>query len=318
MRAMARRRCLPLAVSGQDFSKGNCMTPASRLTGLLTAVAIGLAGCGEPDAVALDDGSPSQGPQRIVSLDYCADQYVLKFVDRDRILALSPDADADFSYMRDAAAGLPTIRPIAEDALLLKPDLIVRSYGGGPNATAFFKRAGVPVLNVGWANDLEGVKNVIMDMASGFGEEARGRDVVAEMEARLAAISKRRRSSETALYVTSGGVTTGSGSLMHEALEAAGFKNFEEASGWRAIPLERLAYEQPDVIAAAFFDTYAHHMGPWSAARHPLVRAQLRERKNVTLDAAWTSCTGWFLVDAIEALAVGAPSQTREGERLED
>lgn len=317
MLAMVPRRCLPLAVSGQGFSKGICMTLAGRLTGLVTAIAIGLVGCGGPEATVPDVGSPSEGPHRIVSLDYCADQYVLKFVERDRILALSPNADADFSYMRDAAAGLPTVRPIAEDALLLKPDLIVRSYGGGPNAAAFFERAGVPVLNVGWANDLEGVKNVTMQMASALGEEARGRAVVADMEKRLAAIGK-SQSPETALYVTSGGVTTGSGSLMHEALEAAGFKNFEEGAGWRAIPLERLAYEQPDVIAAAFFDTYAHHMGPWSAARHPMVRTQLRERKNVTLDAAWTSCTGWFLVDAIEALAAGALSETGEDGHLEN
>ncbi|PZU18112.1 MAG: iron ABC transporter substrate-binding protein, partial [Citromicrobium sp.] len=33
----------------------------------------------------------TDAPRRIVSLDYCADQYVLKFADREDILALSPD-----------------------------------------------------------------------------------------------------------------------------------------------------------------------------------------------------------------------------------
>lgn len=50
----------------------------------------------------------------------------------------------------------------AEDILALQPDLIVRSYGGGPNAAAFFKRAGVPVLNVGRANTLGDVQNVVL------------------------------------------------------------------------------------------------------------------------------------------------------------
>ena len=53
--------------------------------------------------------------RRIVSLDYCADQFVLGLAERRRILAVSPDADADFSYMRASAEGLRTVRPRAED-----------------------------------------------------------------------------------------------------------------------------------------------------------------------------------------------------------
>ena len=79
---------------------------------------------------------------RIVSLDFCADQYVLKLADREQILAVSPDAVREFSYMRETAQGLPTVRSVAEDVLILKPDLVVRSYGGGPKAGDFFERAG--------------------------------------------------------------------------------------------------------------------------------------------------------------------------------
>ncbi|MCA8893462.1 MAG: ABC transporter substrate-binding protein, partial [Hyphomonas sp.] len=71
-----------------------------------------------------------------VSLDYCADQYVLKLADREQILAISPDGDKEFSYMHEAAEDVPTVRPVAEDVLVLKPDLVVRAYGGGPNAEA--------------------------------------------------------------------------------------------------------------------------------------------------------------------------------------
>ena len=53
--------------------------------------------------------------QKVVSLDYCADQFVLKLLPRASILALSPDAHRDFSYMRDAVDGLRQVRPIAEE-----------------------------------------------------------------------------------------------------------------------------------------------------------------------------------------------------------
>ena len=76
-------------------------------------------------------------PMRIISLDFCADNYVLKLADPDQGTAISPDAEKDFSHMRNAAAGFRTVRPVSENILILKPDLVVRSYGGGPNAAAF-------------------------------------------------------------------------------------------------------------------------------------------------------------------------------------
>ncbi|MBT7370287.1 MAG: ABC transporter substrate-binding protein, partial [Gammaproteobacteria bacterium] len=80
----------------------------------------------------------------VVSLDYCADQYVLKLLSADRIKALSPDAVREFSYMRQAALDHPSVKPTAEEVIARKPDLIVRTYGGGPNASHFFKRLGIP------------------------------------------------------------------------------------------------------------------------------------------------------------------------------
>ncbi|MEM6415305.1 MAG: ABC transporter substrate-binding protein [Pseudomonadota bacterium] len=249
-------------------------------------------------------------PKRIVSLDFCADQYVLKLADRAQVLAVSPDAGRDFSYMREESVGIPTVRPVAEDVIILKPDLVVRSYGGGPNATAFFKRAGIPVLQVGWASKVDGeesgsIPNLIKSMADGLGHAPRGEALVEEYNRRLANI-RARESNDTALYMTPAGVTTGPGSLVHEMLVAAGLKNFQQRSGWGSLPLERLAYEQPDLVAAAFFETLTNHPDAWSASRHPVAKAQLVEPSTVPLQGAWTACGGWFILDAIEALAEGA------------
>lgn len=246
---------------------------------------------------------------RIVSLDFCADNYVLKLADRDQILALSPGAVKDFTYMREAATGLPTVRPLAEDVLILKPDLVVRSYGGGPNAAAFFERAGVPVLQVGWASNIDGeemgsIPSLIQHMADGLGHSQRGQDLVQEFRDGLAAV-RARETEISALYMTPAGVTTGPGSLMHEALLLAGLTNFQETGGWRSLPLERLAYEQPDMIAASFFDTRTNHPNAWSASKHPVARTQLEGANVVFMEGAWTACGGWYILDAIEALAHG-------------
>ncbi|WP_084422183.1 ABC transporter substrate-binding protein [Henriciella litoralis] len=280
----------------------------SRLA-ILSFIGFGLAACGDPPTPQVKDGDR---PMRIVSLDYCADQYVLKLADEEQVLAISPDAVKDFSYMREEAVGVPTVRPIAEDVLILKPDLVVRAYGGGPNAEAFFERAGVPVLTVGWTSNVDSeevgsIPNLIQHMADGLGQSERGRQLVTDFRARLAAIDK-RTNGETALYLTPAGVTTGPGAMVHEMLVSAGFENFEEQPGWRSIPLERLAYERPDVIAAAFFEQKTNHPDSWSPMKHPVAERQMDELTVVPLKGAWTACGGWFILDAIEALAEGGAS----------
>ena len=275
-------------------------------------VAIGaLAGCGLDVAETPEATGP---PQRIVSLDFCADQYVLRFAERERILAVSPDAERDFSYMRELAAGVPTVRPVAEDVIILQPDLVVRSYGGGPGAATMFARAGVPVYNIGFAEDFPAILRTIRETALALGSVAEGQAVATRMQARLADLHRSTPAMEdhdgqqraTALYMTPAGVTSGRGSLIHEMFVAAGLENFQGQPGWRSLPLERLAYEQPDLVAAAFFGSLNNQPDGWSPARHPIARAQIEERPAVTIEGAWTACGAWFLMDAVEALGRAA------------
>lgn len=276
-----------------------------RLTFLI--VCIGLGACGKPESVS----SPlSDRPMRIVSLDFCSDQYVLKLADREQILALSPDAERDFSFMRSEADGLPKVRPLAEDVLIMKPDLVVRSYGGGPNAASFFERAGIPVLQIGWATSIHGedvgtIPNVVAEVATGLGQTDRGAALVQEFTDRLNRI-KASSSGKTALYMTPTGVTTGGETMAHKMMQAAGLENFMDRPGWHSLPLERLAYERPELVVAAFFDAKTNHENAWSPSRHPIAKRELTEAPRVNLQGAWLSCGGWFILEAVEALAEGA------------
>ncbi len=270
-----------------------------RLIALIGALV--LAACDGHQSVT---GTGPERPMRIVSLDYCADQYVLKFVSRDRILAVSPDANSKFSYMRDRAHAIATVRPRVENVLALKPDLIIRSYGGGPNAQAMYERAGIPVLNIGYVDNLDDIPNVTRTVAAGLGAPELGNAVIAEFQTRLAAIPASETPLPT-LYMTPSGVTSGPDTLIHEMLIAAGLANYQTRPGWRSLPLEELAYTSPDLIAAAFFNEQPETVGAWSSMRHPVARRQLKQNSAISLNGAWTSCGAWFLIDAIEALAQG-------------
>ncbi len=247
----------------------------------------------------------ADAPRRIVSLDYCADQYVLKFADREDILALSPDAGKRFSYMRAAAEGIPTVRPRTADVLALQPDLVVRTYGGGHDIADFMKEPGVPVVQIGFPQSIAEVRDEVLRVGTELGKPDEAEKLVADMDRRLKALAERSGPQREVLYMTPAGVTAGEGTLVHELFVAAGLENFQDRPGWNPLPLERLAYERPDLIAAAFFESQTNHVDNWSAARHPVAQAQLLELPVVPLEGAWTSCGGWFLIDAVEALAEG-------------
>jgi len=242
---------------------------------------------------------------RIVSLDYCADQFVLKFAQKDSIVGLSPDAARDFSYMRAEAFGMPTVRPIAEDVIIVKPDLVVRSYGGNAGIVALLKRFGVPVLQLGYAEKLADVRQNILHMSAGLGSAAAGRILVEQMDERLriaAATKSTNTDSLRALYMTPGGVTSGPNTLVHEMIQAAGYLNYQAQPGWHELPLERLIFDSPELVAMAYFEKQTDQVNSWSAMRHPVARRQLQKAVVIPMQGAWTACGGWFLMDAIEKM----------------
>ena len=254
----------------------------------------------------VSEATAQQNYHKVASLDYCADQFVLKLVEPARIAAVSKDADREFSYMRDSAAGHKKIRPSAEEVLAVDPDLIVRSYGGGPNARQFYESIGLTVIQIGYATTIEDVSGEVERVGGLLGRAAEAESVVRDMDQRLARLTRQAQDVETSiLYVTPGGVTTGPGTLVHMLIVAAGLKNFEQSPGWRSLPLEKLAFDQPELLATAFYNDRINHENFWSAARHPIIRKQLSATRTIALEGATTACGGWFLVDAVEQLARG-------------
>ncbi|MEM7366365.1 MAG: ABC transporter substrate-binding protein [Pseudomonadota bacterium] len=254
----------------------------------------------------LSAATAQQNYHKVVSLDYCADQFVLKLVEPARIAALSKDADREFSYMRDRAAGHKKIRPSAEEVLAVDPDWIVRSYGGGPNARRFYEGIGLTVIQIGYATTIDDVRGEVERVGGLLGRTDEAESVVRDMDQRLARLTRQAQDvAPSILYVTPGGVTTGPGTLVHELIVAAGLNNFQQSSGWRSLPLEKLAFDQPELLATAFYNYKTNHENFWSAARHPIIRKQLSATRTIALEGATTACGGWFLVDAVEQLAQG-------------
>ena len=247
--------------------------------------------------VAVADPTAALEP-RVVSLDYCADQYVLGLADPDHVLAVSDHADDRHSYLRAQAQGVPQIRDDAEDVLALSPDVIVRGYDAGGRAGAYFDRLGLETFELGFASDFDDVEAMIRRTAAALGRPETGEVRISRMRTQLARAADGPRL--TALYMTPSGLTTGAGTLMDAFMAAAGFDNImaqQGKSGWVSLPLEQLHAQQPDIILAAFFDGETAPIDSWSASRHSVFRRMMETTPVIYLDAAALSCGAWFIAD---------------------
>jgi iron complex transport system substrate-binding protein len=243
----------------------------------------------------------------VVSLDYCADQFVLALADRGQILAVSPAAGAEYSYMAERARGLPRVRPTAEAVLMLAPDIVVRQWGGGFGAPEVLGRFGIPVAQIGDDVSLTQARASLIAIGAALGQSARAEALAAGMDRRLAALAATSPESRPrALYVTAGGMSSGAGTFIDAILEAAGVRNLtaeKGRSGWAWVDMEALALDPPDLFVTGFFDKRERVVDNWSPSRHAFLREELASRPTVHLSSRQVACSAWFVVDAIEAVA---------------
>lgn len=256
-------------------------------------------------AMALGCVLPAQAePRRIVSLDYCADQFVLALADRDQIAALSRGSRRDDSYFRERAVGIRQTRGTLEEVLALRPDLIVRNWGGPYDAEQVYGRFDVPVLQVGDTPDFAAARADLLDAAHTLGHAERGEVIARNVDVRLARLTANApRARDNVIYLSAGGAIAGEGTMMDAVIAAAGGRNLRTEASWAMMPLERLIETPPALIALGFFESGREQVNAWSPSHHPALRRALENARTVQLPTAAISCEAWYAIDAAETIA---------------
>lgn len=249
-------------------------------------------------------GAVQARPLRVMSLDQCADQYVLA-LRPDAELALSPRADDPDAWLREAAKGRARVRPTLEAAVTFQPDVVVRYWGGEPRLLARLEARGTPTALIADATDFDGIRANIRGVARALHAEARGEALIHRMDARLARAGERTAPQPadrpTALYLTPGGFTAGKETLVDAIFRAAGFRNAADKPYFNPVSVERIALFPPVRFVLGFFD---QPRGDWRGpGRHPVVRKAAEGKVAARLPAAALTCPAWFAADAAAILA---------------
>jgi len=244
----------------------------------------------------------SAGPT-VAGLDFCADQYVLAFANRSDIVAVSRDTHGPSSYYRNRAAGLPVLQGGAEELLMLRPDVLVRSWSGSAAMDQRFDRVGITAYQPPYALSFEANLKNFADVAALLGHEAEGEAFMADYMARYRALQQAAPIPLKAVYMTPSGFTAGRGSSVDDVIRLAGLDPIAEdlgLNGWGPLPLEQLVITPPDVVIGSFFEEGAVHVSNWSSGRNTVFRDLVADVPSIMVPSGMMSCGGAFMVDAAE------------------
>ena len=242
--------------------------------------------------------APAAAPQRVVSINLCADQFVVALADPTQIAALSPlAADPALSAVAGQARAFPRVRPNAEAALAFRPDLVVAGAWGGREAEAILARRGIAVLRLPLAEDFAAIRAQLLLVGAALGQQARAARLADEMDRRLAAITP--AGGEAGLVWQAAGFTPGRGTLADAVLRAAGRANAAPFAGYGAVRLEALLKHPPALLVLPA----RAQGGGTSLAEALLAHPALASLPVRPIEPAWLACGSFETVRAVEALA---------------
>lgn len=255
-------------------------------------------------ALAFVPGAAMAAP-RVMSLDSCADQYVLALAPRDSVVGLSHRAVSRDSYLRDRAMGLPLRRATFESLVAARPDVVVRLWGGDARLSKALERKNITTVSLDDATDFDGVRANVRKVAAALDRRPEGEAIIARMDGQLAR-SAGAGKGRAALYLTPGGYTAGSGTLIDAMLKAAGYANANPAPYFAPVSLEQMVMRPPAGVVLGLFDAMRAGADRWGPGRHAAMRKAIDARTIASLPASVVGCGAWFAADGAETLAKAA------------
>ena len=238
-------------------------------------------------------------PRRIVSLNVCADQYLLALADPSQIAALSINArDPELSAAAHTARACRRLRRGPEEVLAIRPDLLV-GYPIGNGALAAAPPGRWHTLGVADATSYAAILDQIRAVARAIGHADRGEALIGDMNRALAALPRARRGGVAAYYQRRG-YLTGTGTLVDDLMRRVGLTNLAGKLGKPALAqlsLEEMVAARPDWLIVERATGRVQDQGT-EMLHHPALRTIPR----ISLPQAWTVCGGPAYVLAARAM----------------
>ena len=234
-------------------------------------------------------------PSRIVSMNLCADELVLRLADRGQVAAVSFLArDPRGSTVTTEAADVPLVRGLAEEIVGLRPDLVIAGAFTTRSTVALLKRIGFPPLELGSPGDFDAMGDQIRTVARAIGAPERGEAMIAAFQTRMRAAQPAEPSGLRALVMRPNAQTVSPGSFGDAILKAAGLVNVAAEFGRGAadqVPLEIAALARADLVVLDEEERAAPSLAD-ALLQHPILRALHAQGRTVSIPNRLWTCPG--------------------------
>jgi len=187
-----------------------------------------------------------------MSLNICTDQMLLALAPESRIASLTFMAREPAPLRQwPQAARIPVNYGSAEDVLAAHPDLVLTGPFLPPLTRMLLQRSGAKIVEVPLAEDFGQIRDATRLVAKALGEEARGEQLLARMDADLATAAAHRPARPIRVAEWgNGGQVPGGGGLFGTLLQTAGAQSI----GGGYYDVEALAAQKPEALI--YSDTY--------------------------------------------------------------
>lgn len=248
--------------------------------------------------------APAAALPRVMSLNLCADPYLMAFADKAQIVALTPlSRDARLSANAAAAENFPVSDGQIEAIIELKPDLVIVSSWSDPMRNALIKRLGFELLTLDAAQNYTAARDEIITLGKAIGREAQARAYLQNLDTALAALQKLTHAPKV-LPLQRRNLTVGRGHILDDILSRAGAVNLgrdTSDSPMRRVSLENALAVQADYILVNETDEMPDSRG-MEFITHPALARAYPATRRLHIDNNLLVCAGASTPRAVAAL----------------
>ena len=248
-------------------------------------------------------------PQRIVSMNLCTDELLMRIVDPSRIASITYLSQQPINAplgLDAIASKLKINHGLAEEVLMQDPDLILAGRFTSTTAVSLLRGIGYKIIVFDPENTLDDMRANIRKLGEAVGEPARAEKLITDFNAKLAALQQQIPPGEKPVFADIGvnNFIAGENTLYTHVVNAGGYRTLGQAlgfDGFRNVPLEEILSTNPALISTATPWTSPPSMSTM-ALRHPALRAMVESTPQVAIPERYTTCGAPSMLGAVEIL----------------
>jgi iron complex transport system substrate-binding protein len=290
-----------------SLDSGSATSRSKRATARLLAALFGAFALPAQGATAA-----SERP-RIVSINLCADQLLLRLADANQIVGLSPYArDEARSWAAGEARRFPILSGTAEEVLALKPDLVLAGRFTKRATREMLRRQGFRIVELEAVRSLEEAKRQIAEVGTITGHPEKAAAEIAAIDGAVARVRRAAGARDLAvLPLQRRGWVSGGETLMTSLLHAVGLRNAGSAlsrGAGRQVTLEAIVALKPELLLVSSSGASPEDQGSAFLQHEALLELYPPERR-IVVPEKLTVCGGPMLAEALDRLAAAIESR---------